>query len=43
MKLLDLEKIVEVVHIVVQPIQLKVIVTDHDQHTVNFNKDHMHI
>ena len=43
MKLLDLEKLVTVVQIVVQPKQLEMLITDHDQSTVTFNKDHMHI
>ena len=35
----DLEKLVTVVQIVVQPTHLEVIVTDQDQSTVTFNKD----
>ena len=35
----DLESNVTVVQIVVQATQLEVIVTDHDQSTVTFNKD----
>ena len=35
----DLENNVAVVQIVVQPTQLEVILTDHDQSTVTFNKD----
>ena len=36
---IDMENNVTVVQIVVQPMQLVVIVTDHDQNTVTFNKD----
>ena len=39
----DLENNVTIVQIVVQPTQLEVIVTDHDQSTVTFNKDYVHI
>ena len=35
----DLENNVTVVQTVVQPTQLEVIVTDHDQSSVTFNKD----
>ena len=35
----DLENYVTVVQIVVQPTQLEVIMNDHDQSTVTFNKD----
>ena len=42
-EIVDLEKLVTVVQIVVQPTQLGVIVTDYDQSTVTFNKDQVHM
>ena len=40
---LDLENLVTVVQIVLQPTQLEVFVTDHDQSTVTFNEDLVHV
>ena len=39
----DLEKHVTVVQIVINQHKLEVIVTDHDQSTVTFNKDYVHV
>ena len=42
-EIVDLEKLITVVQIVVQPKQLEVIVTGHDQSTVTFNKGQVHV
>ena len=42
-EIVDLEKLVTVVQIVVQQTQLEVIVTDHDQSAVIFNRDQVHM